>query len=165
MRTDDPPDIGIREHLAVHGTGKIYEEETMRKLSCITVLWILLLLPCLALGEFRPADYTPITQVDLVKDPQAHAGKKYQVREAFQFCGSDFCVQIHKTKINTKDYYCFTVGTVCSVRMYIRKDHPEAAQVLKLKKGDVLTVYGTFDFMGSNYHFIVADRIVVEKGR
>ena len=137
----------------------------MRKLSCLMVFAILLLLPCLALGEFRPADYTPITQVDLVKDPQAHAGKKYQVREAFQFCGSDFCVQIHKTKINTRDYYCFTVGAICAVRMYIRKDHPEAAQVLQLKKGDMLTVYGTFDFMGSNYHFIVADRIVVEKGR
>jgi hypothetical protein len=165
MRTDDPQGIGNREHLLPStGRGTSDEEETMRKLSCLMVLGILLL-PCLALGEFRPADYIPITQVNLVKDPQAHAGKKYQVKEAFQFCGSDFCVQIHKTKINTRDYYCFTVGAICAVRMYIKKDHPESAQVLKLKKGDMLTVYGTFDFMGSNYHFIVVDRIVVEKGR
>ncbi len=145
--------------------GKSDEEETMRKLSGIMVLGILLLLPCLALGEFRPADYTPITQVDLVKDPQAHAGKKYQVREAFQFVGSDFCVQIQKTKLNTRDYYCFAVGTICAIRMYIRKDNPEVQPVLKLRKGDILTVYGTFDFMGSNYNYIVVDRIVVEKGR
>jgi hypothetical protein len=137
----------------------------MRKFSCITVLGVLLLLPCLALGEFRPADYTPITQMELVKDPEAHAGKKYQVKEPFQFCGSDFCVQIHKTKINTRDYYCFTVGTLCAVRMYIKKDHPEAQQVLKMKKGEVLTVYGTFDYMGSNYHFLVVDRVVLEKER
>jgi len=137
----------------------------MRKLSGIMVLGILLLLPCLALGEFRPGDYTPIIQTELVKNPEAHAGKKYQIRDPFQFCGSDFCVQIRKTKLNTRDYYCFTVGTICAVRNYIRKDHPEAQQVLKLKKGDVLTIYGTFDYMGSNYNYIVVDRIVVEKGR
>jgi hypothetical protein len=137
----------------------------MRKLPGITVLWISLLLPCLALGEFRPADYAPIAQAELAKNPEAHAGKKYQLVDAFQFAGSDFCVQIHKTKINTKDYYCFTVGPVSLVRMYIRKDHPLAQQVLRLKRGDRITIYGTFDYMGSNYHFVVVDSIVVEKGR
>ncbi len=126
---------------------------------------LLLLLPALAFGEFRASDYTSITQTDLVKDPEFHAGKKYVIRDPFQFCGSDFCVQIQKTKINTKDYYCFTVGTVCAVRNYIKKDHPEAQQVLKLRKGDMLTIYGTYDHMGSNYNYIVVDHVVVEKGR
>lgn len=137
----------------------------MKKISLITMLFISLLLPCLALGEFRPEDYTPISQTDLVKNPEAHVGKKFRIRDPFQFCGSDFCVQIQKTKLNTRDYYCFTVGTICAVRNYIKKDHPEAQQVLKLRKGDVLSIYGTFDYMGSNYNYIVVDRIVVEKSR
>ncbi|MDA8121749.1 MAG: hypothetical protein M0Z38_04185 [Deltaproteobacteria bacterium] len=137
----------------------------MKKLSIITVLGILLFLPCLALGEFQPADYTPISQTDLVKNPEAHVGKKFRIRDPFQFCGSDFCVQIQKTKLNTRDYYCFTVGTICAVRNYIKKDHPDAQQVLKLKKGDVLSIYGTFDYMGSNYNYIVVDHVVVEKSR
>jgi len=138
----------------------------MRISSCFIVPAILLLLlPSIVFGEFRPSDYAPTTQTELVKDPEAHAGRKYVIRDSFQFCGSDFCTQIQKTKLNTKDYYCFTVGTICAVRNYIRKDHPEAQMVLKLRKGDMLTVYGTFDYMGSNYNYIVVDRVVVEKSR
>ena len=137
----------------------------MRKALLFFVFAILVLLPAppAALGEFNAAEYVPATQAELVKTPGAHVGKKYQVTDPFQFCGSDFCVQIQKTKINTKDYYCFTLGTVCLVRMYIKKDHPEASLVLKLRKGDKVTVYGTFDYMGSNYHYLVADHVVVGK--
>ena len=137
----------------------------MRKALLFTVLTVLVLLPAppVAFAEFDAASYAPATQAELVKNPAAHIGKKYQVTDPFQFCGSDFCVQIQRTKINTKDYYCFTLGTVCLVRMYIKKDHPEAPTVLKLRKGDKVTVYGTFDYMGSNYHYLVADHVVVGK--
>ncbi len=135
----------------------------MRQALWLSVVVIALLAPPAAFGEFNPADYKAATQGDLVKTPDAYAGKKVQVTDPFQFCGSDFCVQIQKTKINTKDYYCFTLGTVCLVRMYIKKDHPEASRVLKLKKGDRVTVYGTFDYTGSTYHFVVADHVAVGK--
>ncbi len=134
----------------------------MRNALWFSVIGVLLLAPSAVFAEFNPADYKPITQAELVKAPGTHAGKKYQVTDLFQFCGSDFCVQIQKTKINTRDYYCITLGPLCLVRMYIRKDHPEAPQMLKLRKGDKVTVYGTFDYMGSNYHYIVADHVVVE---
>ncbi len=137
--------------------------KSMRKALCFSVVGILLTAPLAASGEFNPAEYKVATQAELVKAPDTHAGKKYQVTDLFQFCGSDFCVQIQKTKINTRDYYCITLGPLCLVRMYIKKDHPEAPQVLKLKKGDKVTVYGTFDYMGSNYHYVVADHIAVER--
>ncbi len=135
----------------------------MRQALRYSVAVFLLITPLAAFGEFNPADYKATTQEELVKGPQQHVGRKYQVTDPFQFCGSDFCVQIQKTKINTKDYYCFTLGTLCLVRMYIKKDHPEAAQVLKLKKGEKVTVYGTFDSTGSSYNYIVADHITVGK--
>lgn len=135
----------------------------MRKALCLSVIGILLMAPLAAFAELNPAEYKVATQAELVKAPDTHAGKKYQVTDPFQFCGSDFCVQIQKTKINTRDYYCFTLGTVCLVRMYIKKDHPEAPQVLTFRKGDKVTVYGTFDYTGSTYHYIVADHIVVER--
>lgn len=135
----------------------------MPKVFCLCVIGVLLFGPAAAFGEFNPADYKVATQAELVKVPGANAGRKFQVTDPFQFCGSDFCVQIQKTKINTRDYYCFTLGPLCLVRMYVKKDNPEAAQVLDLKKGDKVTVYGTFDFMGSNYNYLVADHIVVAK--
>ncbi len=127
------------------------------------VIVLLLFGPVAAFGEFNAADYAPATQEGLVKAAQEHVGRKYQVTDPFQFCGSDFCVQIQKTKINTRDYYCFTLGPLCLVRMYVKKDHPEAGQVLKLKKGDKVTVYGTFDSTGSSYNYIVVDHIAVGK--
>ncbi len=138
----------------------------MRKVSGIACLCLLLVLPGFVPAEvFTPAAYAPITQEDLVKNPAAHAGKKYRVTDPFQFCGSDFCVQIQKTKINTRDYYCVTLGALCLVRMYVKKDHPDASLVSTLKKGDRVTVYGTFDYMGSNYRYMVVDRLTVEKGK
>lgn len=136
----------------------------MGKMSRIVGLFLLLAVPVLAGGEeWNPAAYTAITQEELVKDPGVHAGKKFRVTDPFQFCGSDFCVQIRKTNINTRDYYCVTLGSLCLVRMYIKKDHPDAPSVAKLKKGDRVTVYGTFDYMGSNYRYMIVDRLVVEK--
>ena len=135
----------------------------MRKAFFLCVIGVVLFGPGAASGEFNPADYQLSTQAELVKNPGANAGRKFQVTDPFQFCGSDFCVQIQKTKINTRDYYCFTLGPLCLVRMYVKKDHPAAARVISLKKGDKVTVYGTFDFMGSNYNYLVADHVVVAK--
>lgn len=136
----------------------------MKKMSAVACLWVLLTLPVSAMGEgFNPAAYTATTQEELVKDPGSNAGKKFRVTDPFQFCGSDFCVQIQKTSINTRDYYCVTLGPFCLVRMYIKKDHPDALSVEKLKKGDRVTVYGTFGYMGSNYRYMIVDRLVIEK--
>ena len=138
----------------------------MKRAATIACLCVLSAVPVLAAGEdFQRASYIPITQEELVKDPGAHAGKKYRVSDPFQLCGSDFCVLIRKTNINTRDYYCITLGPFCLVRMYVRKNHPDAPLVAKLRKGDHVTVYGTFDYMGSNYRYMVVDHLVVEKGK
>jgi len=136
----------------------------MRGILRAVALCVLMAVPGLALGEeFNPAAYTPITQTDLAKNPDAHDGKKYKVTDPFQFCGSDFCVQIHKTKINTREYYCITLGPLCLIRMYIKKDHPDAEKVGTLRKGDMLTVYGTFDHVGSDYRYLIVDRLESER--
>lgn len=137
----------------------------MMRTVFLALLAVLIAVPFPARGEFDPAGYKPILQEELVKDPAAHSGRKYKVTERFQFCGSDFCVQIHKTKINTKDYYCITLGPLCLVRMYIKKDHPDAARVSELRKGDMVTVFGTFDYLGAGYRYIVVDRMVVDRSR
>jgi len=136
----------------------------MKRMPAVAFLCVLLTLPAFTMGEeFNPAGYKAITQEDLVKDPAAHAGKKFRVTDPFQFCGSDFCVQIQKTGINTRDYYCVTLGPLCLVRMYVKKGHPDAPLIEKLKKGDRVTVYGTFGYMGSNYRYLIVDRLVLEK--
>lgn len=137
----------------------------MRKTICMFLLALLVALPFPARGEFDPSQYKPTTQEELVKTPEAHAGKKYAVTDDFQFCGSDFCVQIQKTKINTRDYYCITLGALCLVRMYVKKDHPDAEKVGSLRKGDKVTVYGTFDYLGAGYRYILVDRMTVEPKR
>jgi hypothetical protein len=139
-------------------------ENLMKRMSGIACLCLLFLFPVLSMGEdFNPGAYTTITQEELVKDPAAHSGKKYRVTDPFQFCGSDFCVQIRKTDMNTRDYYCVTLGSLCLVRMYVKKGHPDAPLVEKLKKGDPVTVFGTFGYMGSNYRYMIVDRLVVGK--
>ncbi len=137
----------------------------MKKMSAIACLCVMVTLPVFAMGEgFTPAAYTAITQEELVKNPDVHAGKKFRVTDLYQFCGSDFCVQIREKNIDTREYYCITLG-LCMVRFYIKKDHPDAAAAANLKRGSRVTVYGTFDFMGSNYRYMVVDRLVVEKGK
>lgn len=134
-------------------------------LACMPLLLVIAQGAQAAAEEFRPGEYAAISQEELVKNPAAYEGKKFRVTDPFQFCGSDFCVQIRKTNINTRDYYCVTLGALCLVRMYIRKDHPDAPSVAKLKKGDIVTVYGTFGYMGSNYRYMIVDRLVYEKGK
>ncbi len=134
----------------------------MKRYACLALICLLGILPCSARAEFNAAEYKATTQDDLIRNPDANVGKKFKVSEPFQFCGSDFCVQ-QKMKINTREHYCFTLGPLCLVRMYVKKDHPDAQTVLDLKKGDRVTVYGTFDRMGSNYNFIVVDRITVDR--
>ena len=129
----------------------------------LLVLAILLLAPSVAAAEFNPALYKEISQAELVKDPEAHAFRKYRISDVFNFCGSDFCAQVLKTKIDTRQYYCFNLGVVCMVRMYLKKGHPDAEALQNARKGDTVTVYGTFDYMGSNYHYLVADHVVVGK--
>jgi len=106
--------------------------------------------------------YKETTQADLVADREGFQEKKVQVTGVFLFTGSDFCYQIRKTKINTRDYFCFALGTPSLVRMYLKKDHPQADALLGLEKGATVQAYGTFDFVGSNYNFMVVDEIAVE---
>jgi hypothetical protein len=132
-----------------------------------TIVWLLMILalasaPVPARAEFDAGKYQPTTQADLSKNSERNVGKKFRITEPFQFCGSDFCVQ-KQMKINTREYYCFTVGPLCLVRMYIKKDHPGAQAVLDLKKGDKVTIYGTFEQMGSTFKYMVVDHVVVEK--
>ena len=151
---------GKRSHACLSFLRKWRREQAMNSIGRIILLAVLLAIPSPARGEFQPAGYQAITQAELAKDPRAHAGKKYRVKDIFQFCGSDFCVQFLKTKIDTKEYYCFTLGELCLIRMYLKKDHPDSAQLLKLKKGEGVIVYGTFDKMGTRFHFMIVDRLV-----
>ena len=130
------------------------------------VLFALTLAPLAAGGaEFNPADYKETSQGDLVAKREANIGKKVQVVGVFQFAGSDFCYQIRKTKINTKDYFCFALGVPSVVRLYLKKKHPQADELLAVKKGDKVTAYGIFDSTGADYNFMVIDQIVVEKAK
>jgi hypothetical protein len=134
----------------------------MNRIAWLLLVFALAVAPLTALADFDAAKYEPTTQAALAKNPENNVGRKFRVTEPFQFCGSDFCVQ-KKMKINTREYYCFTVGPLCLVRMYIKKDHPDAQSVLNLKKGDKVTVYGIFELMGSDFKYMVVDHVVVEK--
>ncbi len=137
----------------------------MRKMLGIVVVAALACLPVSAAAEFDPSTYKPVTQADLVKDPAVHIGKKYQIVDEFQFCGSDFCVQIQKMKFDTRQYWCFNLGSPCLMRMYLKKDHPQAPVLQKLRRGDRVRVYGTFDRVGAGFDYLLVDQLVLEKGR
>ncbi|MBE0617691.1 MAG: hypothetical protein IH608_07180 [Proteobacteria bacterium] len=126
--------------------------------ALLLLLWAL---PAWAV-EFRPADYQEVTQADLVKQAEEYKEKKVQFTGSFLFTGSDFCYQIRKTKINTRDYFCFALGTPSLVRLYLKKDAEQADQLLNLKKGAKVTAFGTFDSLGADYNFLVVDAIEVE---
>lgn len=130
----------------------------------IALVGLMLLLSVPARAEFDPSAYQAITQSHLVANAEASLGRKFRITDSFQYCGSDFCVQVLRTKINTREYYCFAMGSVCMIRFYLKKDHPDAAVLLKFKKGDTVTVYGTFDRIGNNFNYLVADRVALEKG-
>ncbi len=114
-------------------------------------------------GEVNPTAYEEVSQADLVKAPEQYDGKKVSVTGTFLFTGSDFCYQIRKTKINTRDYFCFALGSPSLVRLYLKKDHEQADRLLNLKKGAQVTAYGTFDHLGVDYNFLVVDAISVKE--
>jgi hypothetical protein len=134
----------------------------MGRVVALALAGMLWLLPCVAKADFNPADYRPATQAELAKNPDASVGKKVSVTDPFQFCGSDFCVQ-QRMKIDTREHYCFTLGQLCLVRMYIKKDHAQVPAVLALKKGDKVTAYGTFERLGGNFCYLVVDHVAIEK--
>ncbi len=136
----------------------------MKRLVAIVVVAALSWWP-LSASAFDPSEYKPATQAELVKDPAAHLGKKYQIVDEFQFCGSDFCIQIQKMKFDTRQYWCFNLGTPCLMRMYLKKDHPQAPVLQKLRRGDRVRVYGTYDRIGAGFDYLLVDHFVLEKGR
>lgn len=135
----------------------------MKKMLMAALLMALSVGPFTAGAEINPADYKEVTQGELVAKRDTFTSKKVQVTGIFQFAGSDFCYQIRKTKINTKDYFCFALGAPSVVRLYLKKSHAQADQLLNLKKGDKVTAYGTFDYMGADYNYMVIDQIAIEK--
>ncbi len=131
----------------------------------VVVSWATLALPGAWAGPSGEGDgYQAVTQVEVVGNRQAFQGKKVRITGSFLFTGSDFCYQIRKTKINTRDYFCFALGTPSLVRLYLKKSDPQADRLLNLRKGQRVTAYGTFDFLGKGYNFMVVDRIEVEDG-
>lgn len=112
-----------------------------------------------------PADkkYVEVTQGDLSSGRESFEGKDVALSGQFLFTGSDFCYQIRKTKINTRDYLCFALGPVSLVRLYLKKDHPQVEELLKIKKGVTLKAYGNFDSIGNDYKYLVVDRFEVVK--
>ncbi len=132
----------------------------MKRASVVSVV-ILAVLAASALAQIDPAAYAPRSQADLVSQYATHAGKKVQVEGTFVFAGSDFCYQIRKTKINTKDYFCFALGPTSLLRLYLKKDHAQADQLLNLKKGERVQAFGTFDSQGGDFNYLVVDGIAV----
>lgn len=124
----------------------------------------LLCQPVASLSAPSHEGYQLVSQAELVKDRDAFQGKKIQVKGEFLFSGSDFCYQIRKTKINTREYLCFALSTTSpvNVRLYLKKDHPQADQLMNLKKGTLVAAYGAFDFIGKDYHYVVIEEIEVE---
>ncbi len=135
----------------------------MRRTVLVGIVAAVLGCGVVALGEeFEPGQYRAVTQAELIQSPQQFEGAKVKIQGVFLFTGSDFCYQIRKTKINTRDYFCFALGTPSLVRLYLKKDHAQADQLLALKKGAKVTAYGAFDFLGKDYNYLVIDRFEVE---
>ena len=132
---------------------------TMKRIA-VLLLW-LTVAPVGAGWGVEAGLYKDTTQGDLVAAPEGFQSQKVRVTGTFLFTGSDFCYQIRKTTINTRDYFCFALGTPSLVRMYLKKDHPQADELLGLQKGATVEAFGTFDFVGTNYNFMVVDEIIV----
>lgn len=131
-----------------------------RWLAVALACWVALALP--ARAGLNPQEYEPVSQTELIAKKTRYQGKKVQVTGVFLFTGSDFCYQIRKTKINTRDYFCFALGTPSLVRMYLKKDHPQADELLNLRKGTRVTAFGTFDYLGADYNYMLVDGFRVE---
>lgn len=136
----------------------------MKKVAIILAIILLsAAVPVFAAEEFDATLFKSATQSELAGNPKAWEGKKVKVSDPFQFCGSDFCVQIRTVRINTKEYFCFNLGSLCLIRMYLKKDHSQAVALQTARKGDLVTVYGTFETAGGNFNYVVADRIEIVK--
>ena len=131
-----------------------------RWMAVALACWVGLALP--ARAGLNPREYEPVSQTELIANKARYQGKKVQVTGVFLFTGSDFCYQIRKTKINTRDYFCFALGTPSLVRMYLKKDHPQADELLNLRKGTRVTAFGTFDYLGADYNYMLVDGFRVE---
>lgn len=132
----------------------------MNKLVALTLILLVGTAPAWA-APFEPGDYREATQAELVGKADTYVNQKVQVAGTFLFTGSDFCYQIRRTKINTRDYFCFALGTPSLVRLYLRKDHEQADELLNVRKGAQVTAYGTFDSLGADYSYVVVDAIEV----
>ncbi len=102
-------------------------------------------------------NYAEATQPDLSSGRETFDGKAVVVSGQFLFTGSDFCYQIRKTKINTRDYLCFALGPMNLIRFYLKKDHPQVDELLKVKKGTMIKAFGTFDSIGNDYKYVIVD--------
>jgi hypothetical protein len=132
----------------------------MRKFALAAVS-TLLLFQAVGWSELNPDTYKRISQCVLVRERRSLVGEKVQLTGRFAG-GSKFCYKVKKAKINTKDYLCFAVGTNCMIRLYLKKNHPNMDLLLHLKSGDEVTAYGTFDYMGLDYNYMVLDGISVK---
>lgn len=105
--------------------------------------------------------FIEVTQAELSQGREGYGGKNVLVGGQFLFTGSDFCYQIRQTKINTRDYLCFALGPVSLIRFYLKKDHPQVDELLKIKKGMTVKAYGAFDSIGNDYKYVVVEKIEV----
>jgi hypothetical protein len=105
--------------------------------------------------------YEKVSQAKLSTDKEDYKEKHVMVEGPFLFTGSDFCYQIRKTKINTRDYLCFAIGPVSLVRLYLKKTHDLVPVLMGAQKGSTVKAYGKFDFLGNDYKFMIVDKIEV----
>ena len=114
----------------------------MRRLTALmTVMALLAFVPAAFAAEKSggagagEVTYEHVSQAKLSTDKSDYRGKNISVEGPFLFTGSDFCYQIRKTKINTKDYLCFAIGPVSLVRLYLKKDHDQVPSLMGAQKG------------------------------
>ncbi|MBI5016625.1 MAG: hypothetical protein HZB55_14185 [Deltaproteobacteria bacterium] len=110
----------------------------------------------------NPAEYKRISQCVLVRERQSLVGTKVQLTGEF-LGGGNFCYKVPKVNIHTKNYLCFAVGKTCIIRLYLKKDDPGMDLLFRLEPGDEVTAYGTFDYMGTDYNYMILDGITVKK--
>lgn len=119
--------------------------------------------PAHAASVPAPITYLEVTQAELSGNLEKYKDAKVAVRGDFLFTGSDFCYQVRKTTINTKDYLCFALGPMNLVRFYLKKDHEQIPLLMSTKKGQMIKAFGTFGSLGVDYKFLVVDKIEVEE--
>ena len=108
-----------------------------------------------------PITYLEVTQAELSGNLEKYKDAKVVLRGDFLFTGSDFCYQVRKTTINTKDYLCFALGPMNLVRFYLKKDHEQIPLLMSTKKGQMIRAFGTFGSLGEDYKYLVVDKLEV----